>query len=303
MAGKLSTVLFVIIIAITTASLAIGCNISDQAAIRSANEFCKRLGIKFSKEPRILTTDYALTLTNSERKTVVFGERGYFKGFIDVSCDNKEVDSYLNSEIRDKVRKKYNISPVTGGPHNGPPFLSEIEAKKKIFSIAKRVGLPPDVEFTQQLSIDKENGRISGQWRRKLNGYPYEDNRIQIEIMAVDGEFISYSRMYYGKNCPTEVKVTKEEAIKEGLKQIDRLFHPIPWSFRRHVIYSAELKIVQPNTLAGKIVRQHSTESRLAWVLQYELKNADNRKAESLQMVKIIIDAATKKFLGGDRSR
>ncbi len=283
-----------------------GCNLSDAEAIASAKAFCKKMEVSFSGEPWVLATNSSKKYLNSESKEVAFGERGNFKGTIKISCNSKEVCFYSNSELEDKVRNIHHIPSVTTEPHNWPPFLSETKAKDKIFAIAKKVGIPSDMEFSL-IGLDKENGHWSGYWTRKMNGYPFEEDKVRIQVMAVNGEFTLYSKNYYGKPCPTEVKVTKDEAIKEGLKQIDRLFNPVPWLFRKHEIKSAELKIVQPNTLAGKMVSQHSTESRLAWVLHYVHKDADKltaeRKAVPLQSITIKIDAATKKFLGGARSR
>lgn len=294
----------IIVLPITT----YGCGISDAVAISSAVNFCKKMGINFSREPWVLSTNNSSRFSNSETKEIAFGERGDFKGFVTVSCDNKEVYSYFNSELRNTVQKKYKIPSVTSQPHNWPLFLSESKAKERISSIAKKIGLPSDVEFTQ-IGIDKENGLISGRWVRKLNGFPYEQDKIRIEIMAVDGEFYSYNKTYHGKRCPTEVTVRKEEAIKEGWAQIERLFKKVDWKKHKkdYEIKSAELKIVQPNVLAGQIVRRHSKESRLAWVFVYGLRSLPSRdklgEIAYLQSIKIKIDAGTKKFLGGDYSR
>ena len=298
------TLIYMLLLPIAT----FGCSISDAEAISSAVNFCNKMGIKFSHQPWVLSTNNSSRFGNSETKEIAFGERGDFKGFITVNCDNQEVNSYLNSELRNMVKKKYKIPSVTSEPHNWPQFLSENKAKERIFSIAKKIGLPSDVEFSQ-IGIDKENGLISGRWIRTLNGFPYEQDKIRIEIMAVDGEFYSYNKIYHGKRCPTAVKVRKEEAIEEGWVQIEQLFKKVDWKRHKkdYEIKSAELKIVQPNVLAGQIVRRHSTESRLAWVFVYGLKSPPSRdklgEIGYLQSIKIKIDAGTKKFLGGDFSR
>lgn len=287
-----------------TAKPTFSCAISDKEARASTKIFCNKMGIIFSQEPWVMETDYVWRIDNSEVKEVAFGERGDYRGFIKVSCNDKEVVFYLNSELRNQIQKKFKISSITTEPHNWPPFLSEEKAKEIIFSIAKKIGSPPDVEF-YQLGLDKENGIWSGNWIRKHNGYIYEKDGIRIEIMAVDGEFYSYSKSYYGKPCPTDVKVNKEDAINEGWQQIYRLFKEVNWNKQKpdYEIKSAELKIVQPNTLAGKIITHHSTESRLAWVVVYGLKIKPDRyklaEVSYLQRMTIKIDAATKKFLGG----
>lgn len=298
------TVLLInVLISTRTAS---ACNLSDREAIDAAVSFYKKSGAILSNEPWVFRKNYILRMDNSEVKEVVIGERGDFKGFIKVACNNKEVVYYDNSDLEQRVRKKYKISNVTTEPRNWPPFLSENKAKEIIFSIARRIGFPPDVEFAQ-LGLDKENGTWSGYWHRKYNGYKYEIDSIRIQIMAVDGEFYSYGKTYFGKPCPTEVKVNKEEAVEEGWRNIARLFgKSVDWgkNKRDYEIKSAELQIIQPNTLAGQIVRQHSTESRLAWVIVFGLKTTpDPKKLDEVNYLKRImikIDAASKKFLGGD---
>jgi hypothetical protein len=307
--SRLITILIIVLLKLVILiSIALGCNITDTDAIAAAKSFCSKMGISFSQEPWVLSTNSSSRYDSFETKEVAYGERGDFKGFITVNCDNSEVNSYMNSELRNRVRKKYRISSITTEPRNWPPFLSEKKAKEKIFSIAKKIGLPSDVEFSQ-LGNDNENGFWGGNWIRKHNGYPYEKDRISIEIMAVDGEFFSYNKIYHGKPCPTDVKVKKEEAIKDGWQQIERLFSQVDWKKHKkeYVVKSSDLKIVQPNSLAGQIVRRHSKESRLAWVLVYGLKERPSRDKLSeinyLQNIEIKIDAGSRKFLGGDYSR
>jgi len=285
--------------------MAFGCNLTDAEAITSASNFCKTMGISFPKDPWVLRVNSSSGYDNSETKEIAYGERGDFKGFISVSCDDKEVYSYINFDLRNIVRKKYKISSVTTEPRNWPSFLSESKAKKIVFSIANKIGLPPDVKFIQFV-LDKESGYWGAYWHRQYNGYLYEKDRIRIEIMAVDGEFYSYSKIYHGSPCPTDVKVKKENAIEEGWQQIYRLFKEVNWNMEKpgYEIQSTELKIIQPNTLDGQITTYHNTESRLAWVVVYGLKTKPDRsklaKVAYLQRITIKIDAATKKFIGGD---
>ncbi len=298
--------IFIVLLCVISNKSTLACNMTDKDALSSAKNLCKKMGIDYSQEPWVLRTRYAWSIDNSEVKDVEFGKRGDYKISVDVNCATKEADAFFNWDIKRRVRKKYKISPVTTEPRNWPPFLSESKAKGKIFAIARKIGLPSDVEFSQ-LGLDKNNGYWTGDWKRKYMGYEYETDTISITIMAVDGELFSYYRNYYGKPCPTEVKVNKEEAIEQGWSEISRLFGKVVywWKYKRdYEIKSAELRIVQPNTLAGQIVRQHSTESRLAWVIDYGLKTTPTpqklNEVSYLQLITIKIDAATMKFLGGD---
>lgn len=281
------------------------CAISDKEAIALSKNFCSKMSVTCLGEPWVRSTEPFGLVNDLEFKDVEIGEQRDHKISFQICCNHKEVIGFYNWELERQVRKKYKISSVTWEPHNWPRFLSEKKAKEIILSIAKKIGLPRDMEFAQ-LRLDKEKGIWSGHWIRKHNGFEYEEESVGIDIMAVDGEFYTYGKRYVGKPCPTEVKVSKEEAIKEGWEQIARLFSQVNWKKYKkdYEIKSAELKIVQPNTLAGKIVPRYSRESRLAWVIVYGLKTQPDpnklRTINYLRGIDIKIDAATMKFLGGD---
>ncbi len=282
----------------------LGCSISDKEAIAIAKDFCTKVNISFSQEPQVLDSHYIWLMLNAKVKDIAFGERGNTEKEIRVSCDKRQVVDFFDWAISRHVRKKYKVSSVTTEPHNWPPFLSESKAKETIFSVADKIGLPSDVEFSKLL-LFKDEGIWKGWWIRKHNGYSYEDDRIEISIMAVDGELFIYGKTFRGKPCPTGVKINKVEATEEGWIHIKRIFPAVDWNKyqQAYKIKSAELKIVQPNVLAGKIIPWFSTKSRLAWKIIYELEPSGQDRLsapEFKQQIIIKIDAATKKFLGGD---
>jgi hypothetical protein len=282
------------------------CNVSDKEAIALAKAFCNKMGVNCSQEPWIFDTDFVLPIKNSKVKMVDFGKNDKDIS-ISISCHNKEVCFFANWKIKKSVFKKYNISSIiTNEPRKWPPLLPESKSKEIIFTIANKIGLPSDVEFSK-LSLDKYYGYWIGYWTRKHNGFPYELDFIEIKILAIDGEFYVYRKWFFGKPCPTEVKITKEEAIKEGWRQVTRVFTKVDWKNHKddYRVKSAELKIVQPNVISGQFSSFLSTNSRLAWVLIYGLKEQpDERKLQEvdyMEQMTIKIDAATKEFLGGGR--
>ncbi len=302
---RLSTnVIGLLIFAVFFSGIAFACNISDPNAIASAKQFCMKLGIKYTHEPWVTGSDYVWRTDNSEVKRIEIGEKGDYKMSMDVNCNNQEVVAFFNWEHDAQLRKKHNISSITTEPRNWPTFLPENKAKEKIYSLANKIGLPPDAEFVG-IFVDNDRGIMTGRWNRKIKGYSYEKDNVKIEIMAIDGEMFSYSKQYYGKSCPLELKVKKEEAIKEGWKQIEKLFSKVDWKKHKNGYYvkSAELKIIQPNVLDGQIIKMYSPESRLAWVVNYSLKERRpyrKKLAEIsfLQSITIKIDAGTNKLLG-----
>jgi hypothetical protein len=196
--------------------------------------------------------------------------------------------------------RKYNIERDSRKPRKWPPFLPESRAKEIIFALADKIALPNDVELSK-VQINDDDGTWNAAWIRKHNGYVYEENHVRISIMAVDGEFYSYVKRFQGKPCPTEVKVTKEEAIEKGWKKVSSYLDYVKLGYE---VESAELKIVQPNAFLGFVIPMwKSKNSRLAWVINYAPKKPldDNKRMESGYHDRFVIkiDAANKSFLSG----
>lgn len=278
------------------------CKIIDEEAIEAAISFCRKIGVKFSGKPWIMMTHELSRQENSSAKDVAFGERGNTNGIIMVNCNDRNIIYYDNLELIRNIKKKYGISPKPSGLSNWPPFLTEDKARERMLIIAKSIGIPKDMVL-DKMRLSEKGGKWLGYWSRKLNGFYYEDNKITTTIMAVDGELVFYRNRYYGKPCPTEVKVSKEEAIKEGWRHAERLLS-LQKSNRSMESYNikSELKIVQPNvSVDGGIVHRRSPESRLAWVINYSLKQRTGD--DDLVHITMKIDAATKKFLGGEHTR
>lgn len=279
------------------------CNVSDNEAIELAKAFCNKMGVKYSHEPWISDSMYETLILNSKVKIVEFGQKGDSIISIFVNCRNKEVVYFSNRKITESVYDKYNISSIiTNEPRKFPPFLSESKAKEIIFSIAEKINLPSDAEFSK-LSIDKNFGYWIGHWKRKYKGFFYDEdfNSITITIMAIDGEFYNYRKRFFGQPCPTNVKITREEAKKESWRQLNRIFSSKSWNEDKDIyeIKSDDLKIVQPNAFFGRFSPLYSTKSRLAWVVVYGFKKEPEEPTMLPERITVNIDAETKKFLGG----
>lgn len=278
-----------------------GCHLSDKQAVTLARDFCSKLGIICSEEPQVLGShfnSYGLML-NTKVKEVSFDD---VTMRISVNCSNREVAGCLNQDIERQIRRKYRISYSKSEPHTWPPFLSEDKAKEMIFSIAEKIGLPQGAEFSR-MTLNEERGLWAGYWIRKHNGFRYDRDSIGISIMAVDGEFVSYHKSFLGMPCPTDVRLTKEEAIEAGWKQVEKYLGTERWTKYRSAfeVKSADLLIVHPTIWEGMVVPPwYSTKSRLAWHIVYGLKSRDDRMRIAVGFktrMTLEIDAATKKFL------
>lgn len=299
----LSVLVFLIIGAVILAKSIFGCSLSDEEAISITKGFCNKIGITYSHDPLVTGSSYRWVSLNGKVKDVGFGEIGNWEASSSVSCCKKEVVYFNDSKIDRLVYKKYNIPSITTEPHNWPPFLSEKKAKEIISTIAEKIGLPPDAEL-YSLSLDDKNGYWNAYWKRKQNGFFYEMDNVFIAIMAVDGEFNRYSKFYWSEPCETTaIKISKEDAIAEGWKQAAKYYDQADWEKYKdaYKVESAELLIVQPNVLFGTAVYWwYSSKSRLAWVIDYRLKQPIKNRRHLHESILIKIDAVTKKYLGGD---
>jgi hypothetical protein len=128
--------------------------------------------------------------------------------------------------------------------------------------------------------------------------------------MAVNGEFLGYSKVYGGKPCPTKVKVSREEAVAKGWHRAASLFGSDIWknNYKYYKLRKAELQIVHPNRIFGRLVPiWKSRDFRLAWVIDFGLaEEAGEEKLMELgfhHRMLYKIDAATGKVIGGSDGR
>lgn len=94
-----------------------------------------------------------------------------------------------------------------------PEFMSEEKAKKIVDTLGAKLNIPDDMEFERMVMSDWQ-GTWAGIWLRKRDGYRYEGDAVTINIMGGTGEFIGYTKTYRDKSCATDVKISKEDALK-----------------------------------------------------------------------------------------
>lgn len=281
-------------------------HISSKNAINTAKLFCAKAGLHLRQEPSVeflmptlLGDSFALT------KSVVITDENGNDGSVLIYFNNKNSIRYINHGIRSKASKKYKLPLVGTDPLTYPDFLPESKAKKNIFNISDKIGIPDDFEFTE-IRLNKMQGTWYGLWTRKYSGFAYENDSILIQIMAMEGEFYTFSKTCLGSPCLVDVKVTKEEAIAKGWEKIGKYFDDEKWKTlkKEYEVKAAELKIIQPNVFLGFVISMwKNSDSRLAWVIEYApIKEPDADKRLEIgyhDRFVIKIDAATKDFLGG----
>lgn len=280
------------------------CNVSDDNAIKIFKTFCNKIGIKREAEPWVLRTYKDNIFFGNKLKQVVIGNKGSFKQTIEIACSNKDIVGCSDLEQRNRVFRKYNIKVNDPKGSSWPQFLSEDQASRTLLSFAAKIGLTKDVEHPE-IILDRKNCEWIAKWKRSYNGFPYENDIIRLDIMAVDGSFYSYGKHFVGRPCPTEVKISEEQAIEIGRNKVLNTLVDAKAKkhIRDYVVSSSQLKIIQPNAVFGFFTPYYRSKSRLAWVVTYSLRDNNNLKlGEDVNFADrfvIKIDAATGKVIGG----
>jgi hypothetical protein len=309
MTTKNTLIITTILVVTLGVVISMTCSITDKEAKDVFNKFCKTIHVNIDGERWVLGKTYYRFNPLNQIKEIVVGQRGSFKASANVSCKTKEVLQIVNHEIRKQVFNKYNISLDNRRIRSWPKLLSENKAKQIAFSYAQQIGLPSDVKFSHMSLDTAYTGAWIAHWIRMHNEYQYENDFLSINIMAIDGEFYSYGKHFRGSPCKTEVKVSKEDAIKVSQDKVNSLISDNQYknNVTKYVATSSELIIVQPNAILGIFTPFHDSSSRLAWVITYILPSTkDMNLAESANFVeKIVIkvDAASGRVIGGSLSK
>jgi len=285
-------------------------HISDNEAIGIARSLSERLNIKHNHELKVRWKGIAeILFFGTDTLPVVFSDNNKLLAF--VSRKNKVVTRLNNPEAMDRVLDKL-------GPEyrkTWPPFwkidkpelfIDENQARVILKGLSEKIGLPNDVQ-DPEFHLNKEYGHWTARWKRKYNGYLFDKDYVSITIIAINGEFDGYSKDYKAGPCPTEVKVRKEEAVQKAFKRFLEDFPAGMWEKNKDKfeVVSADLRIVKPDEYWRRLVPFSDSESRLAWVVVFDVKKGkENTTIGILNKDKSVIDvdAATNEILSSDIS-
>lgn len=292
------------------------CQVSDRQAILTAQQFMQKHDIRINAAPSFSDLNYigflmSGLLCEKKKKTLTFGDDFTYSPLISIDCDSGEVIMYKNHAILQNLAKKYQrITPKVGSSYTDwPAFMSENDARRVADSIAMKIPLPADMSFEglkkymRGADHDKD-GLWIATWRRSLNGYSYEFDRVTIGIVGFSGQFVQYEKIYEGTKCSTGVKISREKATEIGW---DKLKEKIDKERRAQTrdaydITSVKLLIVRPNVLFGCSVPYRSRTSRLAWVIKFGIKDGPEvwkyMKMPPMDY-EVRVDAFDGRYLGG----
>jgi hypothetical protein len=227
-----------------------------------------------------------------------------------------EVYFIYNTVVRGKIlESKFD-------PANKMHVKTEIEIKAIAEDILKK--LPR--QYTSGLQLEsikfvsnEKDGHWIINWERSQNGYTYQEDGITIYYHEKYG-LESYANWCTSEPCPTEVKITKEEAGEKArdiatkaicsslmIPSMDMPYNKWFKDFEVGEICKSELVIINPNYLFTKKsstdITKRSRNARLSWVISikthYTGKPGPKGEVISGTVISIWIDAATGEMLGG----
>jgi len=333
-----SFVLIVLIVLALLAPVTVGrlltkCRISNSKAIAKAKQFTAIFEIPFGGSAEILEdnrhgddNNKGLDLGNIVKEYVACAVRWgtlpdafktvTFPGhYVDVDCNTGDIVFLSRAESGN-----HSMSVTPGelsknknsvSPHERQElYLSEREVENILTKLLEKLEMPTDMVF-KGIELDEERGLYIANWIRELNGYEFYDDRMVVKLSPRSGEVLVYEKIYDGQECPTEIAITREQAVQSSRKILQSLFHEDEWAVvrKRYEPVYVESKIVQPNVFFGKSVPYSSKKSRLAWVIKFKLDTSkiENLNLEAKTLVdqnapksqEVWIDAKTGRYIGG----
>ncbi|TAN40850.1 MAG: hypothetical protein EPN25_06460 [Nitrospirae bacterium] len=242
------------------------CSLSDEEAVSKVHGLMGKLNIRYDTAP--IVEDKSLSNVDypgiRKFKDVRFEyPNREMKGRFYVGCESREVEHFDNFEA-----KKKNATAVVSN--------KSLDYKSVIESLAKKIGIPSDMLF-DKVDRDWRKDIWEGRFVRAKDEYRYEMDFVSIGVYPKTGELAKYNKVYFGQNCPTDVNIQKDKAMKTA----ESAFHKFIYGKireRAHELYShdAKLLIIQPDRpthglSVGQIDNLPLKErtSRLAWVVRF----------------------------------
>ena len=273
------------------------CELTDKEAVDVVEKFHTKMNIKYQQD--LLSIENERKISGVDSKRVIVGNANEYKTLAEINCKTKEVVHFTNRNIMESSRNKYTISTNNVKHLKWPSFIDEKKAKDILVLLANRIGLPEDAEFAD-LNLDSNDGIWIGKWKRKYKGISYEKSCMTIAILAVDGEFYSFSKLTEMDPYPAEVKIGRSEAIAIAHKKFIAFFTKDVWEKNKDIfeVKSAELYYSVGDGILNHVI--YYSRPRLVWVVVFDAKEGMGRDTVEI-LIKdksvIKIDPITGKIL------
>ena len=247
------------------------CRLTDADTMNITKTFCKKVGINDIKNLSVSSISISQLIVFGPQTKIIQNGNDII---VTVDCISNEVVHLTNNKLLSASKAKY---VDANNRQKWPQFLEENEAKEILLTITNRIGLPVDVELSS-VNLDEKNGIWTAQWKRKYNGIAYDKDYMAVSILAVNGEFYSFSKYFHGEPCVTDARVDKNAAIEAATREFANFFSKDKWvkNKDKFVVKSAELRIVQPNVWKH-FLSFCETKSKLAWVVTFDIKEGSEK--------------------------
>jgi len=280
--------------------------ISKEIVSSMVEKFTKSCGIETKKKDGTLT--YRLSEKQEKNKWgkdnfvyVISGEiPEKFRYTMKINAESGILESYhkrfeSSHETKNAV-KSGNVTPKTKDEIAvlGQKYLEIFEIRPQ-----EDIGLK-----LKEIFLTSEQDEYVLTWYRTYNDYEFKSEGVVMYLDSITGDILSINNIYEGvAKCPTEVKITKEEAIEIARKEWGGARREGNYVLVIGTVESAELKIVHPNYFWKYHEFRNENRTRLAWVIIFtEGHRLKEKEAKYDSSVLFYIDASTGEVLGGDYS-
>jgi len=261
------------------------CGLSDEEAITVAKEFYRRNNISYKDEPKIgevvpplsrLTLFLKGRCLNNTKTVEFFPPQQGIGDFVVVTCDEKKVTRYYNIPLRRKREVAYKHGLLAPRPEN--------EIRLVVEETLRRLQVPSDYHV-ETLSLERATGLWKASLVRKKNGYSFENSGAELQIVGATNELVGFSiAADCGADAETEMKINQTQAQEIAHKKLRERVGEKVW---REIsdwydIRPTELMIVQPNVFWGFRTFYYSRNSKLAWVIRFQLTSPELKMSEFL---------------------
>ncbi len=268
----------IVIIIIFIVIIVFKCKLSDEKAIEIARTTCSVLNLNDNGSYRVKSANILRQFLFGIKYKNVFINNGNDEISVLIGCKDIDIVGIYNTGLYNRYLQSNTIKVNDNEVVRWKAIISNIDATNDMMSIANKLRIKEDMKLSS-IALDKYKGVWSGRWQRILNGIEVEDDYIIINIMAVNGDFYSYSKHINGYTCSTIAKLTKEDAFKIAELTFKKEFTDFEWKNNsdKFEVKSCSLKVIS-SKLGVKNIFNIDNICKLAWVVTISTKDIVGNK-------------------------
>jgi hypothetical protein len=279
----------------------LGCALTEDEAQQIAGTFLRQLHLAPAGPLKVMRRGFKHGWFGESVIELAHEDEDGDELYVSIDCVAKQVWFFGNSQQKARLRKQYRLKPiVTDQPYPWPTVITKEEAVAKGQAYARALQLPESVVFTQAV-YNAPRGLWQLGWNRKQGEYVFEDQYAYMALLGVDGSLETYKADYGAPVEESELRVSQEDAVEEGWRQVVRRWGVKP-EWRDAYEAQAFLLYMRPWKVSFWPIPQRS--ARLAWKVWFQKKKEIvGKQLVGVQFYIAYIDAENKQYLAGDREK